>query len=198
MGKSYTSYKQARQRFMGPAFQKAAQNFSKLSGKTRQMGKKKKRSGIINGVLPPITIKLDTSQFDEAFRKLSEAMEKKSGKMFKMLTDAMLKEVSAAVCFNGHHMAIDDYLKFERRWLTLQALGWTQDPDGGLVSPRTLDIVDPLILDDEPEFKRFLDYYLATGEVGGWVPCRYVVVAVEKIALPLDSVRKQLEERISG
>ena len=190
---------------MRSAFEKSAgQIFSNFSGKKRKTPKTKK-SSVLSGMPKPlkplnVTIEVDMGQVSKSLRKVTEAM-LKSGKTFKTLadaiSDAMLKGMSSAVCFSGHHMAIDSYLNFEKRWITLQHLGWIRDPEGGLVSPHTLDIVDPSILDDADEFKRFLNCYLATGKVGEWVPCLYTVPLIEKIALPLDSVRKQLEERIS-
>lgn len=206
MGKSYTNYKQARSNFMRSAFEKSAgQLFSNFSGKKKKTPKLKKNS-VLSGMPKPlkpltVTIQFDTKQIAESLRKVAEEMTK-SGKMFKVLadaiSDAMLKGMSEVVISsNGHYTVIDSYLKFGKRWLMLQALGWIQDPEGGLVSPHTLDIVDPVILNDADEFKRFLDHYLATGKVGEWVPCLYAVPQVEEIALPLDSIRKQLEERIS-
>ncbi len=203
MGKSYTNYAQARQRFMGPAFKRAAGGYIlTLSGRRRNIPKTQKSSVLSGMPLKPetVTLQFDTAQVSEALRKAVEAMAK-SGKTFKILadaiTDAIVKGVEAVVCFSGHHVAIDSYLQYEKRWIMLQALDWIQDPEGGLVSPHTLDIVDPAILDHPHEFKRFFVHYLATGKVGEWVPCWYAVPAVEQIALPLDSLRKQLEERIT-
>ena len=150
-------------------------------------------------VFKPLTMKIDTSQLEEAFRKLAETM-KKSGKTLKILGEAMassmIKGVAIGIQFDNQMLAVEAFAKFEERWVTLLALGWIRDPEGGLVSPNTLDIVDPSILNNAEQFKLFLDCYLATGTVAKWVPCWYAVTT-EEIALPLDSVRKQLKERIS-
>jgi len=201
MGKSYTNYKQARSKFMRSAFKSSAgQYFPNFSGKNRKTSKKKKKSPVLTAMPEPLTlnIKVDTVQLDEALKKLAAGMTKSARIIIQAMTASFLHGTSAAVIMNGQTIPLDSFLEFERRWLVLQHLGWTRDLKGDLVSLNKLDVLDSSILDDEPDFKRFVGGYLANGKIPEWVSRRYKVQSVEEIALPFDSVRKQLEERISN
>jgi hypothetical protein len=214
MGKSYTNYKQARQHFLKSAMEReVSRHFFNPSGKTKNPNPKPKKYPSVLTVQtvtgrmkagppeeeeelkpPMITVSIDSSQLTEAMEKVAESMSNGARIIGKALSQAALKGVSASISFSHSMSAVDALLQADRRFTVLQNLGWIRDPEGGLVSPHTLDIVNPTILRDEHDFELFLSVYLQTGKIADWVPTLY---AVEKLALPLDSVRKQLERRIT-
>ena len=211
MGKRYLNYKQARQSFLKPAMEHAAKAY--LSGIPKRAKKVKKLKAkkyavplsgqTVTGrmkVGPPeikplkVNISVDISEVTAALEKLGQSMAKGARVIVNSMSQGALKGLTASISFNHSMSAVEACLQAEQRFTRLQCLGWIRDPEGGLVSPQTLDIVDPAILDDEHDFELFLSVYMHTGTIPNWVPCHYVV---EKLALPLDSVRKQLEGRIS-